>query len=350
MGGLIRYCLGIRDVQIRSKKNYFNYLHVCDYVQQVMASSDSTPTSFVFLGSVDHGKSSLAGRILIHTGVVTDRDVLKAKEDAQANKMGGWWLAYLLDIDVSERTSGKTHSFTSITIPINDKSFTLVDVPGHQKLITEMIQGVSRADLAVLVCSARKGELEQGLRGQTYEHCLIAKGMGINKLIVVINKMDDISWDNAEYRRIMKVVMSKLKGLAFLTIEFVGVSALTGKGVDVLLGMIADTQVKKVRPGTVDIPLTSTFFLGRCVFMNLESSVVSKGYECVLHSGDILLNVVVERLSKDGKPVRFVTSSSEEGTYSVKFFTRTPTTIKAAFVLRTGDSTIGVGRIVVKDT
>lgn len=304
----------------------------------------TTPTSFVLLGSVDHGKSSLAGSILIQTNTVTERDIAKAKEDSSNNKMGGWWLAYLLDVDESERLSGKTHSFTTIDIKVNDVTFQLVDVPGHQKLITEMIHGVSRADLGVLVCSARKGELEQGLRGQTYEHCLIAKGMGINKLIVAVNKMDCVDWNDIEYNRIVSVVSEKLKGLSFVSIEFVPVSATTQKGIDVLLEKIATTQVKKNRPGNTDIEVSSIFH-GRVVFMNLNDTLISRGYECALHSGDVLANVEVLSISKDKKPVRFITSSSE-GTYTIKLKVTSPLTLKAAFVLREGDTTIAVGRII----
>lgn len=315
-----------------------------------MASSQ--PTSFVLLGSVDHGKSSLAGRMLIETGVATERDVIKAKEDATANKMSGWWLAYLLDVDVSERTSGKTHSFTTITIPIKGVMYTLIDVPGHQKLITEMIHGVSYADIGVLVCSARKGEMEQGLRGQTYEHLLIAKGMGINKIVVAINKMDEVGWDEKEYSRIKVSIGDKIKSLGFLSTTYVGVSAIEGKGVTTLLDTIASTPVKKNRPGNVDVNITSTFFLTTCVFMNLTEAniLLSKGYECVLHSGDVMLNVMIERISKDKKPVRFVSGTSDSTSYAVKFFTKTPTTIKTSFVLRIGDHTIGVGRVTPKAT
>lgn len=304
----------------------------------------SSPTSFVLLGSVDHGKSSLAGSMLIYTNTVSERDIAKAKEDSVNNKMSGWWLAYLLDVDESERMTGKTHSFTTTDIIINSTTFQLVDVPGHQKLITEMIHGVSHADLGVLVCSARKGELEQGLRGQTYEHCLIAKGMGVNKLIVAVNKMDTVDNDMKEYERIVTTVSEKLKPLGFISIDYVPVSALTQKGIGELCEKIASTPVKKNRPGNVDVAVTDSF-VGRVVFMETSDKIFSRGYECALHSGDLLINVEIASISKKGKPLRFITGSSQEGTYTIKFRVKGSYTLKTAFVLRDGDVTVAVGRI-----
>lgn len=143
---------------------------------------------FVIIGHVDHGKSTCAGKILVDTNSVTQSEISEAMREAEINNRKNW-LAYLLDIG-EERLRGKTHEHTMIDITYQDTTLTLVDVPGHRNYVPEMVAGCCNADVALLVCSAKKGEYESGLKGQTLEHLIIAKTMGIDNLLVAINKMD----------------------------------------------------------------------------------------------------------------------------------------------------------------
>lgn len=304
---------------------------------------------FVLLGHVDHGKSSLAGRILVETGVVDDRDVEKAKKEAETNGRSSWWLAYLLDEDINERLTGKTHQYMTKTISIQEREYELIDVPGHQKLVTEMIEGVSQADVGVLVCSARKGELEQGLRGQTYEHTLIARGMGIGKLIVAVNKMDELEWSMEEFERIKTTILDKIASLKFVSVTFVPVSALHGENIATrkftespsLLETIAATTINRNRVANTSIDVKETFS-ATMVFMRLDGILISRGFECILHSGAVTTTVMVTRLEHG----RFVTPKQEGEPIKVTFRLKDAISdLKTFFVLRLGDITIGVGRI-----
>jgi translation elongation factor EF-1alpha len=305
---------------------------------------------FVLLGHVDHGKSTLGGSILVQTGLVNERDIEKAKKDAEANGRSSWWLAYLLDEDIGERLTGKTHQYMTKEVPIGDKYYELIDVPGHQKLVTEMVEGVSRADVGILVCSARKGELEQGLRGQTFEHCVISRGMGLGKLIVAINKMDELEWSIEEYERIKSIISDKIKSLKFVNVTFVPVSAIEGENISTrkfpdipcLFETITSTTINRNRVANNTIKVDDKF-TATMVFMRLENILISRGFECIMHSGSVTTMVMVNRMAKH----RFITPKQEGEPIKVEFELKTPDLeLKTFFVLRLGDITIGVGRII----
>ena len=189
------------------------------------------PINFVLLGHVDHGKSTCAGRILMDTGTVQKQEVEKAIRDAELNNMRSWWLAYLLDVNDDERTKGKTVEYTLVPIQYNDYPMQLIDVPGHRQYVSEMISGTGRADIGVLICSAKKGEVESGLRGQTYEHLILARGLGIKTLVVGINKMDHetVSWSDDIFQNIKTKITKLISRLKFQNVKFLPISALDPK-------------------------------------------------------------------------------------------------------------------------
>ena len=150
---------------------------------------------FVLLGNVDSGKSTLAGQILISTKTIDENEINKVKRESEKNGKGSFWLAYLLDIDETERERGITLGYTNYPFTYLDKNYEIYDVPGHKDLVKEMVCGSSNCNLAIVILSARKGEYESSLKGQTLEHVLIARGMGITSLIVCVNKMDLVDWD-----------------------------------------------------------------------------------------------------------------------------------------------------------
>lgn len=315
-----------------------------------MASS-SPSFNFVLIGHVDHGKSTLAGRILVDTHEVDEREVEKAKEEAKANHMESWWLAYLLDCNISERLSGKTQEYMMKDIHYGSEVYTLVDVPGHAKLITEMISGTSISDFAVLVCSVRGDELQQGIRGQSYEHLLIARGMGIGKLIVAVNKMDAVGWDMTIFEQAKSIVSKKIASFGFVSVEYVALSALSGEGVvsssdpsrKSLMDVISQTKVNKNRPGNAIIPIDPNKFVVSCVFVNLGTIVITKGYECVLHSHDVTSTILILGIAKK----KIITSKNEGEVLKIlaEINDKRITSMRKCFVLRVGDTTIGVGKV-----
>lgn len=102
-------------------------------------------------------------------------------------------MAYILDINEEEKKKGKTVEVGRAFFETDKTRITILDAPGHKNYVPNMISGACQADIAVLVISAAKGEFEAGFEkgGQTIEHALLSKSLGVRKLIVAINKMDD---------------------------------------------------------------------------------------------------------------------------------------------------------------
>lgn len=114
-----------------------------------------------------------------------------------------------MDQGAEERAKGKTVEVGKAHFTTKNKRFTIIDAPGHRNYVSNMIQGTSQADVGALVISAKEGEFESGFEkdGQTREHAILCKSMGIRHLIVLINKMDDIAWNRDRYF----MILSKLK-------------------------------------------------------------------------------------------------------------------------------------------
>ena len=171
------------------------------------------PSSLVFIGHVDSGKSTICGNLMYLTGMVDEWTINKFKKEAQENNRDSWWLAYVMDSNESERAKGKTVEVGRATLETKTKRYTIFDAPGHKNYVPNMIMGAAMADTAALVISARKGEYETGFigDGQTKEHAHLAKSLGVNKLIIVVNKMDEETvqwseeryWKNWNYRHIL---------------------------------------------------------------------------------------------------------------------------------------------------
>ena len=142
--------------------------------------------------------------------MVDKRTMDKYAKEAKDAGVESWYLSWALDTNKEERDKGKTVEVGRAHFETEKRRYTILDAPGHKSYVPNMISGASQADIGVLVISARKGEYETGFDngGQTREHAVLAKMQGINKLIVVINKMDDptVEWSRNRYG-------SKLTGL-----------------------------------------------------------------------------------------------------------------------------------------
>lgn len=151
------------------------------------------PASFVFIGHVDAGKSTICGNLIYSMGIVDQRTIEKFKKEAKDKGRDSWWLAYVMDSSDEEKAKGKTVEIGRAVIDTPTKSYTIFDAPGHKNYVPNMIMGATLADFGGLVISARKGEFEAGFQqdGQTREHIQLARSLGIKKLVVVVNKMDE---------------------------------------------------------------------------------------------------------------------------------------------------------------
>lgn len=191
--------------------------------------------NIVFIGHVDAGKSTMGGNILYLTGMVDKRTMEKLEKEAKDAGKESWYLSWALDSTIQERAQGKTVEIGRAYFETDQRRYTILDAPGHKTYVPAMISGASQADIAILVISARKGEFETGFErgGQTREHAMLVKTTGVSKLVVVINKMDDITveWDQARYDEIVNKLTPFLKLSGFnpaKDITFIPVSGYTG--------------------------------------------------------------------------------------------------------------------------
>ena len=194
--------------------------------------------NLVFIGHVDAGKSTLSGNILYLTDNVDKRTIEKYEREAKELNRESWFLAFIMDTNEEERAKGKTVEVGRARFETDAHRYSILDAPGHKNYVPNMIMGASQADVGVLVISARKGEFESGFDkgGQTREHALLAKTLGVSYLIVVINKMDEptVKWSKVRYDECIGKLRPFLKGCGFKIkreVKFMPISGLTGANV-----------------------------------------------------------------------------------------------------------------------
>jgi peptide chain release factor subunit 3 len=175
--------------------------------------------NIIFIGHVDAGKSTLGGAILYSTGMVDERTMEKNKKEAKDMGRETWYLSWALDLTKEERSKGKTVEVGRGFFETEKRRYSILDAPGHKTYVPSMIGGASQADVGILVISARKGEYETGFEkgGQTREHAMLAKTQGVNKLVVVINKMDDptVEWSKDRYTECTTKLSAFLKATGY---------------------------------------------------------------------------------------------------------------------------------------
>lgn len=202
--------------------------------------------TMVVIGHVDAGKSTLMGQVLVATGLVSSREVRKYEREAREMGKASFYLAWLMDEDGEERVHGVTMEVGQKVIELPHRVLTLLDAPGHADFIPQMIMGAAQADVALLVVPATTGEFEAGFaeagngrdglgQGQTKEHALLARALGVTQLLVAINKLDvaEPPWSQSRYEDIVGALGPFLEQTGFKSerIRYVPVSGLTGENV-----------------------------------------------------------------------------------------------------------------------
>src|SRR5215471_2595483 len=151
---------------------------------------------FIVCGSVDHGKSTLIGRLLYESRLLFDDqlDALAAASRSHGTQSGSLDLALVLDGLAAEREQKITIDVAYRFFTTDRRKFIVADAPGHEQYTRNMATGASTADLALLVMSA-----ESGLTGQTKRHVMIVSALGVRQIVVAINKMDLVGWSRSEF-------------------------------------------------------------------------------------------------------------------------------------------------------
>jgi len=194
--------------------------------------------NLVVVGHVDHGKSTLMGRLLYDIGAIDSRVIQQYEEEAKKLGKESFKYAWVLDKLKEERERGLTIDISFYKFETSKYDFTIIDAPGHRDFVKNMITGASEADCAVLVVSAKTGEFEAGISpgGQLREHAFLLKTLGVDQLVVAINKMDDptVNWSKERYEEVKNEVMRLLKVIGFRDVDkipFVPTSAWLGDNV-----------------------------------------------------------------------------------------------------------------------
>lgn len=203
------------------------------YVLSSRLSSVPVKPRLTYPGHVDHGKSTLMGRLLYDLKVIDQRSIDKLRKEAETIGKSSFALAWVMDETSEERSRGVTVDIATNYFETDLTRFTILDAPGHKDFIPNMISGSSQADFPVLVIDASTNSFEAGLKGQTKEHILIARSMGMQHIIVAVNKMDTIAWSKSRFDEIAKRMTAFLTEASFSEkrISFIPLAGLTGDNV-----------------------------------------------------------------------------------------------------------------------
>ncbi|MEM4719778.1 MAG: translation elongation factor EF-1 subunit alpha [Candidatus Pacearchaeota archaeon] len=182
----------------------------------------------VFVGHVDAGKSTTIGQLFYQSGILSEAELAKLKEEAAKHGKQGFEFAYFMDTIKEERERGVTIDLNYKKILTQNYEVTIIDAPGHRDFVKNMITGTSQADAAFLVISA-----PHGVQEQTKEHLWLMRTMGVKHIAVIINKMDMVNYDEKKYNEVKKDVGEMLKkvGINPDTTVFIAASGLKGDNI-----------------------------------------------------------------------------------------------------------------------
>jgi bifunctional enzyme CysN/CysC len=201
-------------------------------MNMMLSKTTSTPNGttrpqvrIVIVGHVDHGKSTLVGRLLHETGSLPEGKLEMLKAVSARRGMPFEW-SFLLDALQTERDQGITIDTTQIRFRTRSRDVVLIDAPGHAEFLRNMITGASQADGAVLIIDAL-----EGVRDQTRRHGYLLHLLGVKQVAVVVNKMDRVDFSAARFNDISAEISSHLIGLGLTPSAVIPISARDGDGV-----------------------------------------------------------------------------------------------------------------------
>ena len=182
----------------------------------------------VFVGHVDHGKSTAVGRLLYDSGKLPETELKKAKDIAEKLGKKGFEFAFIMDHLKEERERGVTIDLAYKKFPTQKWNLTIIDAPGHRDFVKNMITGTSQADAAILVVAA-----PEGVMAQTKEHAWLCRTMGVEQLAVLVNKMDVVNFEEAKYKKTKEEVGNILRvaGYNLDKIHFIPASGYNGDNI-----------------------------------------------------------------------------------------------------------------------
>ena len=199
-----------------------------------MSGKDKPHLNLIIIGHVDHGKSTSIGHLFYDAGAISEKVIKDFEEEARSLGKESFKYAWVLDKLKEERERGLTIDLAFYKLETDKHFFTVIDSPGHRDFVKNMVTGASQADGAVLFISAKRGEYEAGTNpgGQTREHAFLAKTLGVDQIVIAVNKMDDqsVEWNEIRYEEVKDGMTRLLKMVGYNTdkIHFVPTSGWTG--------------------------------------------------------------------------------------------------------------------------
>ena len=267
------------------RKDYGPLPKIPPAIQQELANQQSR-LSMVVLGHVDAGKSTLMGQVLLQMGQVQQRTINKYQKQATELGKASFALAWVMDEDTAERERGVTMEVATKSLSTAHHDITVLDAPGHADFVPSMITGAAAADVGLLVIAATMGEFEAGFDGggQTREHIILARGLGVSQLIVAVNKLDLCNWSQVRLQEIQQKLTPFLikSGFASKRIKFVPISGLDG------------TNVKEQASAGVSL---SAWYRGPTLLAAMDSFLPAK------RNFDKPLRIIISDVFSEGKGV-----------------------------------------------
>jgi elongation factor 1-alpha len=184
--------------------------------------------NIVFVGHVDHGKSTTIGRLMYDAGIIPEQEMVKLKEEAKKVGKVGFEFAFVMDKFKEERERGVTIDLSYKKLLTKKYEVTIIDAPGHKDFVKNMITGASQADAAFLTVAAK-----EGVQPQTKEHLWLLRTMGVQQIAVNVNKMDSVQYKEEAYNKIKTEMSALLKtvGINPEKVTFLAISAFMGDNI-----------------------------------------------------------------------------------------------------------------------
>lgn len=265
--------------------------------------------SFVIVGHVDHGKSTLIGRLLYDTGSLAF-DKIEEIQQASARHGKQTEFAYLLDHFEEERKQGITIDTTQVFFKTSKRCYTIIDAPGHVEFVKNMITGASHAEAAVLIV-----DVSEGIKEQTKRHSYILSLLGLNQVIVVLNKMDLVDFSAEHFETVKQDVQKWLRAVDIAPLVCVPISAIRGDniaaksenmdwyaGPTFLESLDALQNMLPTEDKPLLLPIQDVYKIQdkRISVGRVESGIIKKGAEVkVLPGGHVTRILSIEKFLKD---------------------------------------------------
>ncbi|KAG2377339.1 hypothetical protein C9374_009250 [Naegleria lovaniensis] len=181
--------------------------------------SEKKRINVVIIGHVDAGKSTLMGHILTKMGYIPEKTLHKFKKESVEIGKSSFHFAWVMDEHEEERKRGVTMDVGVKYFETEHRHVTILDAPGHKDFISKMITGAAQADFAILVVDATPNGFETGFTngGQTKEHLILARSLGVEQVIVVVNKLDTVAWSKDRFDFIVSQLNDFMKQIGYQT-------------------------------------------------------------------------------------------------------------------------------------